>query len=177
MNRRRRTRTSSLELLLDTICNTFGGVLFLAILVTVLLRTTSKLESASDYQGLTEVELLMLRKKQIDTLAALESMRQATAQQEILLDQFSQPENTRLIAEIKAKRSVPAPDPFWTFASAIRPVYAGGNSAAHQPGLVSCLNSHGYRMTAAIKMTARWECRRLWPCWPAAISWAFCSVG
>lgn len=33
---------SSLELLLDTICNTFGGILFISILVVVLLNTTSE---------------------------------------------------------------------------------------------------------------------------------------
>ena len=41
MSRRRRQRTetnSSLDLLLDTICNTFGGIIFLAILVAVLLQ-------------------------------------------------------------------------------------------------------------------------------------------
>ena len=37
---RRRAGDSSLELLLDTICNTFGGVLFLAILVSLLLKST-----------------------------------------------------------------------------------------------------------------------------------------
>jgi hypothetical protein len=41
MSRRRRNGDSSLELLLDTITNTFGGVLFLAILVSLLLRTAA----------------------------------------------------------------------------------------------------------------------------------------
>ena len=40
MSRRRRSDDSSLELLLDTICNTFGGVLFLAMLVSLLLQAT-----------------------------------------------------------------------------------------------------------------------------------------
>ena len=44
MSRRKRTADSSLELLLDTICNTFGGVLFRAILICVLLRMASPLE-------------------------------------------------------------------------------------------------------------------------------------
>jgi len=42
MARRRRTDDSSLELLLDTICNTFGGVLFLAMLVSLLLTQTQR---------------------------------------------------------------------------------------------------------------------------------------
>lgn len=41
MSRRRRNDDSSLELLLDTITNTFGGILFLAILVSLLLQSAS----------------------------------------------------------------------------------------------------------------------------------------
>lgn len=40
MGRRRAVRQDSLELLLDTICNTFGGVLFIAIMVVMLLQQT-----------------------------------------------------------------------------------------------------------------------------------------
>jgi len=40
-SKRRTAPPDSLELLLDTICNTFGGVLFMAILVAVLIRTSS----------------------------------------------------------------------------------------------------------------------------------------
>lgn len=43
--KRRRESASSLELLLDTICNTFGGVLFLAILVCVMLRSAPRLKT------------------------------------------------------------------------------------------------------------------------------------
>ena len=41
MSRRRRTEESSLDLLLDTITNTFGGILFLAILVSLLLQPST----------------------------------------------------------------------------------------------------------------------------------------
>ena len=37
--RRRRDQTDGLELFLDTICNTFGGIIFLAILVAILSQT------------------------------------------------------------------------------------------------------------------------------------------
>ena len=33
---------SSLELLLDTICNTFGGVLFISILVVIMVNLSTK---------------------------------------------------------------------------------------------------------------------------------------
>jgi hypothetical protein len=42
MQRHRRPQDSSLELLLDTICNTFGGVLFLAMLTSLMLAQTQR---------------------------------------------------------------------------------------------------------------------------------------
>jgi len=42
VSRRRPQAADSLELLLDTLCNTFGGVLFIAMLVTVLLQMSGK---------------------------------------------------------------------------------------------------------------------------------------
>lgn len=42
MRRKRSTDTSSLDLFLDTICNTFGGIMFLAILLSVLVQMRSK---------------------------------------------------------------------------------------------------------------------------------------
>lgn len=42
MSRKTDADSGSLELLLDTICNTFGGVIFIAILVIVLLQMSSK---------------------------------------------------------------------------------------------------------------------------------------
>ena len=41
--RRRQTQTDSFDLFLDTICNTFGGIIFLAILVAILIQTKSVL--------------------------------------------------------------------------------------------------------------------------------------
>lgn len=48
MSRRRRADDSSLELLLDTITNTFGGILFIAILVALLLQTSGREERADE---------------------------------------------------------------------------------------------------------------------------------
>ena len=42
MRRRRSGPASSLDLFLDTICNTFGGIMFLAILLSVLVQMRSK---------------------------------------------------------------------------------------------------------------------------------------
>lgn len=58
MRRRKRDRDSSLELLLDTITNTFGGILFIAILVSLLLRTSSRSaqEEAARAETMSAVE-------------------------------------------------------------------------------------------------------------------------
>ena len=40
--RKQQNDNGSLELLLDTICNTFGGILFISLLVVILLNTTSE---------------------------------------------------------------------------------------------------------------------------------------
>lgn len=54
---RRRRSEGSLELLLDTITNTFGGILFIAILVALLLRSSAPEEPAADERSpMTAVE-------------------------------------------------------------------------------------------------------------------------
>lgn len=58
MRRRSRSRDSSLELLLDTITNTFGGILFIAILVSLMLQTTSRqiLQEAAGHEPMPPLE-------------------------------------------------------------------------------------------------------------------------
>jgi len=72
---RKRPPESSLELLLDTICNTFGGILFVAILVCVLLKFTvrpntsrSKTEdnTADRKQVAQEIAVATLRKTSLE---------------------------------------------------------------------------------------------------------------
>lgn len=61
MVRRRRSDESSLELLLDTICNTFGGVLFIAILVVILLQQRVGVEMRDEESKTRPTELLALK--------------------------------------------------------------------------------------------------------------------
>ncbi len=42
MGRRKRETPSSLELFLDTICNTFGGIVFLAILLSIIVQNRTR---------------------------------------------------------------------------------------------------------------------------------------
>lgn len=87
MRRARDTGESSLELLLDTICNTFGGVLFVALLVAVLLQLShSKLSASMDSEN-ANISLLQLQQQAEDARAELRRLRRVqTLQQEMLRD-------------------------------------------------------------------------------------------
>ncbi|WP_437206326.1 hypothetical protein [Planctomicrobium sp. SH664] len=79
MKRQRSQPADSLELLLDTICNTFGGVLFIAILVVILLRLSGNSEEvpAADpsvtQQLQDELHLLNERRMQLHEIAQNQS--------------------------------------------------------------------------------------------------------
>jgi len=71
MARRRRAADSSLELLLDTICNTFGGIVFIAMLVSVLLtQTRRKTEASAPAEPQPALSAADLVRLQAEVLAA-----------------------------------------------------------------------------------------------------------
>ena len=84
MSRRRRAADSSLELLLDTITNTFGGVLFVAMLVALMLRSAPQetAPTADDpvERARLEVELDSLRQQAADLRSRPELSRPQGAQ-------------------------------------------------------------------------------------------------
>ena len=102
---RKRQQESSLELLLDTICNTFGGVIFLAILVVILVQMTSKSESAQS-PSKSAKELKDIEEKRADAHAKLERLRQAAAQRNAMMDQFAKPENRELLNRVQELQGV-----------------------------------------------------------------------
>ena len=77
MSRRRAVKQDSLELLLDTICNTFGGVLFIAIMVVMLLQNAG--EGPETVVPAPSPEELEARTEQLATLSA-EVLRQQQIQ-------------------------------------------------------------------------------------------------
>ena len=81
MNRRRPATSGSLDLLLDTICNTFGGILFVAMLVVVMLQMTAKSNDAQHLESVSESELLELERQQAEVKAELDSYVRASALQ------------------------------------------------------------------------------------------------
>lgn len=75
MKRRRHTPADSLDLLLDTICNTFGGIIFIALLVVLLLTVSGRPETEQNQVQHAEEVVLQ---NQLETLAALKLRLQSS---------------------------------------------------------------------------------------------------
>lgn len=89
MSRRRASRQDSLELLLDTICNTFGGVLFIAILVVLLLQQTGGGPEAPTVEPASPVELQALVIRLESVAADLARLRQNRDSQQAVVRDFA----------------------------------------------------------------------------------------
>ncbi|MEI8368140.1 MAG: hypothetical protein WCJ31_06870 [Planctomycetia bacterium] len=97
MPRRRHTYDSSLELLLDTICNTFGGILFLAILVSMLLRTTkdrdeAELQAAGPSPAMSRAELIRVEAGLRDASGRVEQLKKSIELSGVLSESLATPE-------------------------------------------------------------------------------------
>ena len=95
----------SLELLLDTICNTFGAVIFISMLASVLVQNSAQSSAAAAQIAAAEDELRV----QQSMLPDLERRRmvlatQLAAQQE-LIDRFSSRES---LAMAQQSRGIPS---------------------------------------------------------------------
>ena len=100
MSRRRSHKQDSLELLLDTICNTFGGVLFIAILVVMLLQQTGGAPAIPSPAPVSPVELQSLASQMEAAVADLERLQQNRDTQQAVAQNFA-PEAIR---ELLARR-------------------------------------------------------------------------
>jgi len=91
MSRRRNSRADSLEMLLDTICNTFGGVLFIAILVVMLLQQSGrKSESAQTSSPQVTPDEVDRLSQQLDEMQAEEArLRPILESQLSLVENFA----------------------------------------------------------------------------------------
>ena len=95
MSRRRYQRQDSLELLLDTICNTFGGVLFIAILVVLLLQQSGGIpKNDSTPAQVSPVELQLLANRMESVAADLTRLRNNRDSQLAVVKDFA-PETIR----------------------------------------------------------------------------------
>lgn len=99
MARRRSSNQDSLELLLDTICNTFGGVLFIAILVVLLLQQTGKAPASAQPASirLSAVEMQTLTARIASVADELDRLRQNRDSQDALVRSFAPEEVKELL--------------------------------------------------------------------------------
>ncbi len=100
MSRRKLVIPDSLELLLDTICNTFGAVIFISILLSLLVRDSGLREGVAALPE--EVSAIIAARNQEITQAR---SRQAVleiqmAQQQDVLERFASDESKQLATEI-----------------------------------------------------------------------------
>ncbi len=104
MSRRRVARgQDSLELLLDTICNTFGGVLFIAMLVILLLQQTGSSPSVESRPGVSPAEFQSLMVHWEDLAGKLSRLRENRLSQQIVIDGFA-PESLR--SDLERRRTL-----------------------------------------------------------------------
>lgn len=100
MRRSSRVAGSSLELLLDTICNTFGGILFLAILIAVLVQLRERTVARQTPSRAQNAQLALGQEQLAAVRDRLATLRAAEAQQERLVRELSSEEVDQLLAEI-----------------------------------------------------------------------------
>lgn len=117
MSRRRRQQPDSLELLLDTMCNTFGGIIMIALLIALLSRDASSETSATESlprqlqsleQQTTEAQQLQQRLRESDpnTAAAFELL----SQRDEMREQIEEVRRT-IQSNTTALASMPQADP------------------------------------------------------------------
>jgi len=90
----------SLELLLDTICNTFGAVIFISILASILAQNSAP-DSASPEETTAAIEETYTRQRELSELRRRQqTMESQLAQQEELIRRFSNEESVSLAMQI-----------------------------------------------------------------------------
>lgn len=105
MARRRNAGDSSLELLLDTICNTFGGVLFLAMLVSLMLTQTRRKTDASPSDAVPAVsaaQLSRLETKMSEAVSVVEMLEAQASQARRASADFAVANARDMLAELES---------------------------------------------------------------------------
>ena len=93
MSRKAASSGDSLDLLLDTICNTFGGILFIAMLVVLLTNQLSRDAATAAPNAESSRALRRLRGELTESQSRLTKLRQAVRQKEDLERRFADPES------------------------------------------------------------------------------------
>lgn len=106
--RRRNSRgnnSDSLDLLLDTICNTFGGIVFISLLVVILANVTNKEVSNEPPDPETQSKLISLQRELDTTQNKMQQMQAAVKQQQDFEEEFTSKESIRLARELHIERT------------------------------------------------------------------------
>lgn len=98
---RKSASSDSLDLLLDTICNTFGGVLFIALLVIVLLNLSGKKAAVVPPSPAAQSKLQTAQKELAATQAELNRLRDVAAQQAEIADRLGDARLRNLVRQFK----------------------------------------------------------------------------
>jgi len=107
MRRRRSREDDSLDMLLDTISNTFGGILFLTLLVALLVHSNKSTTLEQQSQSVSQHELTQLRKGLATKTIQLQSLSQVLATQQQTLADFKPSQSHSIIErilELKSKK-------------------------------------------------------------------------
>ena len=98
----------SLELLLDTICNTFGGIVFISMLVVVLLNMSGETASSQPPTDESALELQQLTAELETAQARLHTLHQATHQRDNTLQKLVSQEQLILARKLVEAESLRA---------------------------------------------------------------------
>ncbi len=101
MKRKSGSSGDSLDLLLDTICNTFGGILFISMLVVILVNAASQDVSSSLPTQVDHQRLVESRRQLSDMTIKLDSLRRAVRQTEQLRDRFTDADSQAVIDDLQ----------------------------------------------------------------------------
>jgi hypothetical protein len=104
MTRHEESDDGSLDLLLDTICNTFGGVLFISMLVVILLSMTSEQVDFSPPSETSQEDLVQLNQKLERERKEMESLEREIKQQQQIEKQIVDPRLRELVLNLKTSQ-------------------------------------------------------------------------
>ncbi|HUG91481.1 MAG TPA: hypothetical protein VML55_11635 [Planctomycetaceae bacterium] len=94
----------SLDLLLDTICNTFGGVLFISMLVVILLNMSSRQAALTPPDASAQAALVELERARSQTAAELRTLRDALSVQQQLERRIDDPGLREAVRRLREER-------------------------------------------------------------------------
>ena len=97
-------KSDSLDLLLDTICNTFGGIVFISLLVVILANMTGKDAAVQPPDQASQSRLVALRRELEAERDRLQRTQSVLRQQQLIKGEFTSRESVRLARELGMQR-------------------------------------------------------------------------